>query len=75
MELNLSNKQKDHLSQKVIQMYFEDFDEEISEFRAEQILDAFVTKIGPSIYNAAVEDVKQFMLTQLEDMGAIYHKK
>lgn len=75
MELSLSNKQKAHLCQKVVKMYFDDFDEEISEFRAEQILEVFISKIGPSIYNAAVEDVKQFMLTQLEDMGAIYHKK
>ncbi len=74
METNLSIEQKKQLAQKVAEMYFDDFDEGISSFRAEQILEVFIAKIGPSIYNAAVQDVKQFMLTQLDDLEAIYYK-
>ena len=74
MDLNLSTEQKEMLRRKVIAMYLDDFDEEISDFKADQILDAFMSKLGPSIYNAAIQDMKQFMVARMEDMEAIFQK-
>ncbi|MEI6890922.1 MAG: DUF2164 family protein [Pontiella sp.] len=75
MKFQLPSRQKDALRQKLITMYFEVFDEEISDFKADLVLDAFMETLAPSIYNTALQDVKQFMLNQLEDMEAIYEKK
>ena len=75
MDIKLSDEQRTQLCQKVVTMYLDEFDEEISDFRAEQILDAFIERIGPSIYNTAVEDVKHYLLARLEDVDAILRKK
>lgn len=75
MELNLSAAQKDELRKKLVSIHFDEFDEEISDFKADQLLDAFLGKLAPAIYNAALQDFKQFMFSQLEDMEAIYEKE
>ncbi len=75
MELKLSDQQKKQLLQKVVSMYLDVFDEEISDFRAEQILAAFTENIAPAIYNMALEDTKQFLTKQIDDLDAIYHKE
>lgn len=75
MELKLTDEQKGGLCQKLVAIYFDEFDEEISDFKAERLLDAFLEKLAPAIYNTAVQDMKLFMFTQLEDMEAIYEKE
>jgi len=74
MKINLSPQQKELLRQKTISIFLDDFDEEISDFKADQILDAFIEKLGPSIYNTAIEDMKLFMMNQIEDIDAIFQK-
>ncbi|MDF7797923.1 DUF2164 family protein [Pontiellaceae bacterium B1224] len=75
MELKLSNARKDELRKKLVAIHFDEFDEEISDFKADQLLDAFLEKLAPAIYNVALQDFKQFMFTQIEDMEAIYEKE
>lgn len=75
MEIKLSLQQKALLRQKVISIYMDDFDEELSEFKADQILDAFMEKLAPTIYNTAIEDMKAFIMNQLEDVEAVFSKK
>lgn len=55
-------------------MFMDDFDEELSDFKVDQILDAFIEKLGPSIYNAAIEDMKSYLMNQIEDLDALYQK-
>ncbi len=74
MKIELSPQQKELLRQKTIAMFLDDFDEEISDFKADQIVDAFIEKLGPSIYNAAVEDMKTYLMNQLEDLDALFQK-
>ena len=75
MEIKLSPSQKDELRHKVVAIYFDAFDEEISDFKADQLLDAFLEQLAPAIYNTALQDMKQFMFNRLEDMEAIYEKR
>jgi uncharacterized protein (DUF2164 family) len=74
MKIKLTDEQQRQLCRTITELYFHDFDEEISNFRAERILDAFIEKVAPAIYNIALEDVKQFLLKQIDDLDAIYHK-
>jgi hypothetical protein len=49
------------------------FDEKISEFRAEQVLEVFLQKLGPAVYNQAVQDARKFMQSRLDDLeGEVY---
>ncbi len=74
MKIKLSPEQKGLLRQKTIVLFKENFDEDISDFKADQMLDAFIEKLGPGIYNAAIEDMKIFMMNQLEDLDALFQK-
>jgi uncharacterized protein (DUF2164 family) len=55
-------------------MFRDDFEEELSDFKADQILEAFIEKLGPGIYNAAIDDMKIHMMSQLEDLDALFQK-
>lgn len=74
MEIKLSDTQKSELRKKLVAIHLDEFDEEISDFKAGQLLDAYIEKLAPAIYNAAIQDMKLFMMNQLEDLEAIYHK-
>jgi len=50
-----------------------EFDETLSEFRAEQVLDLMLTTLGPGIYNQAVQDVRAHLQSKLDDLdGEVY---
>ena len=51
-----------------------EFDEELSTYRAELILDFFVKTLGPSVYNQAIQDARKFMLERLEDLDAEFYE-
>jgi uncharacterized protein (DUF2164 family) len=74
MKIQLKPEQKILLRQKLIAMFLDDFDEELSDFKADQILDAFIEKLGPSIYNSAIQDMKIYMADKLEDLDALFLK-
>lgn len=46
------------------------FDQEVSEFRAGILLDFFLAKLAPAVYNSAIEDARAFLAERLEDMEA-----
>ena len=49
------------------------FDEELSEFRANEILGLFLRTLGPAVYNQAVQDVRAHLQVKLDDLeGEVY---
>ena len=52
----------------------EEFDEDLSAFRAEQVLDFFLDALGPHLYNQAVQDARGFMLRALDDIDGEVHE-
>jgi uncharacterized protein (DUF2164 family) len=57
-----------------VQGYFEaEFDERLSGFRAEALLDFFVARLGPPVYNQGVRDACGAMQEKLSDLeGEVY---
>ena len=50
-----------------------EFDEPLSEFRAEGLLDFFIRELGPPVYNQGVRDAAAFVQSKLTDIdGEIY---
>lgn len=61
------------LAGRLQRFFLEEFDEELSAFRADQILDFFLAVLGPQVYNQAVQDARKFMQERLEDLdGEVY---
>ena len=60
-----------------LQHHFEDeFDEPLSAFRAEGLVDFFVRHLGPAVYNQGVKDATGFMQEKLVDIeGEVYERE
>ena len=70
MNINLSEDRKNELIRSLTAHFQTEFDEELSRFRAEQILDFFIKALGPSVYNQAIQDARAFITEKLEDLDA-----
>ncbi|MCG8493424.1 MAG: DUF2164 domain-containing protein, partial [Sneathiellales bacterium] len=68
MRIKLSDERKEAISNELIAFFKSEFDEEISEFRALEIVDFMLKKIGPSQYNQAVSDVRKYMSEKIDDL-------
>ena len=56
-----------------IQTYFEEHhDETIGDLRAGLLLDFFLQKLGPSVYNQAIGDAQAYLQQKLEDLEIEY---
>ena len=53
--------------------YLEEFDEELSAFRAEQLLDFFLEALAPQVYNQAVQDARLYVQSKLDDLDGEVH--
>ncbi len=71
--IKMDEARKDELIGQLQAFFLEQFDEELSRFRAEQVLDFALGALGPPIYNQAVQDARVFMQRRLEDLdGEVY---
>jgi uncharacterized protein (DUF2164 family) len=52
-----------------LQAYFNDeFDETLSAFRAEELLTFMIGQLGPSLYNAGIQDARAYLAEKLDDL-------
>jgi uncharacterized protein (DUF2164 family) len=73
MRIRLSDERRAALVRLLKQRFEEDFDEEISDFRAEGLIDFFVRELGPPVYNQGVRDACAYMQGKLADVeGEVY---
>jgi len=73
VSISLSEERRDQLLLALEGFYLEEFDEELSRFRAELIVDFLLGALGPPIYNQAVQDARIFMQRKLEELdGEVY---
>lgn len=75
MAVELDEKRRAHLISRLQGFFLEEFDEELSPFRAEGMLDFFLEAVGPSVYNQGVEDARVFMMKKLDDLDAEIHER
>ena len=73
--IRLTDERRKAILRDLKEFCLETFDEELSDFRAEQVLDFFVRVLGPPVYNQGVQDARAFMLEKLEDLGADLYER
>ena len=66
--MELSEERRSELVLRIQGFYQEQFDEDLSPFRAEHLLDFFLEALGPQVYNQAVQDARAFVQRKLEDL-------
>jgi uncharacterized protein (DUF2164 family) len=71
--IRLSDDRRAALLQAIRRYFDEHFDEPISDFRAEALLDFFLTALGPAVYNQGVHDASGYIQEKLAEIeGDIY---
>ena len=48
--------------------FAEHFDEQLSDFRRDALLDFFIKELGAPVYNQAIQDVRAAMQEKLQDL-------
>lgn len=71
--INLTEDRMNDLIRSFTAFYKNEFDEDLSQFRAEQVVEFFIKTLGPSVYNQAVQDVRAFMMEKLEDLDTDFY--
>jgi uncharacterized protein (DUF2164 family) len=73
LRVRLSPDRRANLLQAIKSYFAAEFDEPLSDFRAEGLLDFFVRELGPPVYNQGVRDAAGFVQAKLADIeGDIY---
>ena len=74
MAIELNQPRRDRLVQGIQGFFLEEFDEDVSPFRAEQLLDFFLERLGPQVYNQGVQDARVFLQRKLDDLDGEVHE-
>ncbi len=73
MTIDLNKDRRADLTGKLQDLYRQEFDENLSEFRAQEIIDFFLSRLAPEVYNQAVADVRAHLQGKLDDLdGEVY---
>ena len=73
MRIRLSPERRARLLSALKEYFSAEFDEPLSDFRAEGLLDFLIRELGPPVYNQGVRDASSFMQSKLADIeGEIY---
>ena len=73
MRIRLSDERRASLVRSIKNHFVEEFDEPLSDFRAEGLLDFFIRELGPPVYNQGVRDACGYMQEKLGDIeGEVY---
>jgi len=68
MRIKLTEERRERVRDSVRHFFAEEFDEDLSDFRLEGLIDFFVGELGPPVYNQAIRDAHNFFETKLADL-------
>ncbi|MCK5787205.1 MAG: DUF2164 domain-containing protein [Candidatus Sabulitectum sp.] len=74
-DVEISLEEREALIRDITVFFDEQFEQEVSSFRAEMMLDYFLEKLSPVVYNSAIVDARAFLAERLEDMEATLFAK
>ncbi|HUH12705.1 MAG TPA: DUF2164 domain-containing protein [Longimicrobiales bacterium] len=73
MAITIDDRRREDLVSRLRGFYRQELDEELSAFRAEQILEFMLGALGSQVYNQAVQDARRFLQEKLDDLeGEVY---
>ena len=68
MEIKLDPARRTRVVAHLQKLFSTEFDEKLSEFRANEIVDLMLRTMGPAVYNQAVQDVRAHLQVKLDDL-------
>lgn len=72
-QIALSDERKKKILLLLEGFYLQEFDQELSSFQAERLLEFFVRNLGPSLYNQAIADARAAMQEKIDDLDSEFY--
>jgi uncharacterized protein (DUF2164 family) len=74
LRIRLSEERRERMMRSIKQYFTTHFDEELSDFRAANLLDFFVKELGAPVYNQAIQDAYAFIQEKLVDLEGEFYE-
>ena len=74
MRIKLSDERRADLVAGLQRYMAKEFEIELSDFQARELLDFFVRHLGPSVYNHAIQDARGFVQEKLSDLEGEFYE-
>ena len=75
-KIALTPERRAALAEALERFYLGEFDEELSPFRVQALIDFFVAELGPPVYNQGVRDASGYIQQKLADIeGEVYEQE
>jgi uncharacterized protein (DUF2164 family) len=74
MGIKLSDEKQSALLLALTRLYHSEFDEDLSEFQAQRVLEFALQHLGPALYNQGIQDARTFMGEKLDDLDAEFYE-
>jgi uncharacterized protein (DUF2164 family) len=76
LRIKLAPERRSMLVEAIQRQFEAEFEEPLSDFRAEQLLDFFVAELGPPVYNQGVRDASSYIADKLIDIeGDVFERE
>jgi len=72
--IKLSDERRADLIAMIQHFVADEFDQTLSEFQAQPLLDFFVRHLGAPVYNQAVQDVRGFLQDKVSDLDVEFYE-
>ena len=73
MTVQLDEARRRELQEQLQILFRSQFDEQLSDYRAEEIVSLMLRTLAPAVYNQAVQDARAFLQARLDDLdGEVY---
>ncbi|HHX62171.1 MAG TPA: DUF2164 domain-containing protein [Epulopiscium sp.] len=66
--MKLNKEKKDIMIEEIKNYFANERDEDLGDLASSLILDFFIEKLGPEMYNQGIQDAKQYMEERVMDM-------
>jgi len=74
MRIQLTDERRERMLRAIEKYFAEHFDEKLSRFKAEQLLDFFVRELDPPVYNQGIRDAHAFVQERLTDLEGEFYE-
>lgn len=74
MHIRLSDEGRERLVASLRGFFGDEFDHDLSEFQAGQLVEFLVHELGPPIYNQAIKDARRFLQGKLDDLEGEFYE-
>jgi len=68
MAIALESQRRARVVARLQLLFSKEFDEKLSDFQANAVVDLMLKTLGPAVYNQAVQDVRAHMQVKLDDL-------